>query len=97
MKNRFITLCLLAMIFLTGCESSKAAYARAEISTQNTLEKMGFIVVENLTVPDSPYSCYLVHDKETNVMYYLALTYNGGVTLSPRYNENGDIMIYEGE
>lgn len=96
MKKRFVAifLVLLMTISLTGCGSIKEGI---DGNLNDALAELGFIVVDNLDVTGCAYNYRLVYDSETGVMYYLANTYNGGLALCPRYDENGEIMIYGGD
>lgn len=90
--NTILLLAVIMVSILAGC-------GKLEENTVNTrsehIEDNGFTVIEHFG-ETTKYDYYIVYDNDTKVVYFLSLT-NGGYTLCPRYDENGEIMIYEGE
>lgn len=87
--KRFIALILMVIVIasLVGC-------ANVEDSQDDTWDDLGFTVLDHVGHTTS-FDYYIVYDNETNVIYYLSPT-STGIALSPRYDANGEIMIYKG-
>ena len=86
MKKFLITVMVIALsLALTGCEvknGEKVYFDR-------------FVVLEELNDPHYE-PMYVVYDKETNVEYYYWISYQRTV-MSPIYNADGTVKVYEGE
>lgn len=93
--KKISTILLLTVIMLsvlTGCGKIEK---NAENGSIKQLEGMGFTVIEHFG-KTAKYDYYIVYDNDTKVVYFLSHT-SRGYALCPRYDENGEIMIYEGE
>lgn len=93
--KRFIAiiLALVIAISLMGC----ASVEEANLNMYGTIvNELGFTVLQHAG-DAARHDCYIVYDNETNVVYYLSFPYATGITLCPRYDENGEVMIYRGE
>lgn len=89
MKKRILALlvtCLIAGSCLTGC--TNVVNPKKVIKSPNT------DIVDFEIVDTTFYSAILV-DKNTNVMYYWCMSNDGGI--SPIYNEDGSLKLYEEE
>lgn len=87
-----VILVIFMLVVLMGC--AKIEDDNVEFQTDR-IKNLGFTVLEHAgRTTDVDY--YVVYDNDTNVVYFLSFTYSGGVTFSPRYDENGEIMIYGG-
>ena len=102
--KRFISifLALLMVICFAGCgrpDESIPAWKESQNERKKAdLEEMGLMFIGDVATPDSNlYNCRLVYDSETMVVYYLSFSYNGGLMMCPRYDTDGDVMIYEGD
>lgn len=89
MKKLLIVLMVLALT-LTGCEAKSIAYDNGEKVIFGN-----FVVLEILEDPNDGW-VYIMYDKETKVEYYYILAYNRAA-MSPIYNADGTVKIYEGE
>lgn len=90
MKKLFVILCIITIIFcLTGCKLK-------DNSANKLIDECGFVLIEkNGNFGD--YNIYRVYDQETKVEYILTNGYSGTIGLCPRYDENGEVIIYKGE
>lgn len=90
MKKLLAILCLITMLFcLTGCKIK-------DDTTNKLIDECGFVLIEkNGNYGD--YDIYRVYDPETKVEYILTNGYCGTIGLCPRFDENGEVMIYKGE
>lgn len=88
--KKFIIILLVSMMLLTGCEVN---YSYDE---EIYLDK--FVVAECRTgmVGGCNVALYTVYDCDTKVMYYIWEGYNR-FGLTPVYNADGSVMVYEGE
>ena len=87
-----LVLCAMAAI-LCGCSTS---YEEANTNPDNYLSKGYFTVIKvwdgGMDFPTE----YILYANDTGVMYYAFRgTYSGGIT--PLYNADGTLQIYEGE
>ena len=89
MKKKLLgILLILTMTFgLTACGSGSNVINIDKVVTSPDSKLIDFEIVDN-----NFYGCILV-DKNTNVMYYWITCNNGGIT--PIYNENGSLKLYE--
>ncbi len=81
--KKFLIVGLLSVFLLTGCVKEGDEYLNDD-----------FIIIEKRT--GDTYHTYKVYDKETKVIYLIFNgSYSGGMT--PLYNTDGTLQIYEGE
>lgn len=86
--KRFIATIVIFIILvsLVGCAESNT----------DRFDNLGFTVIDHVG-NTSGVDYYLVYDNETNVIYYLSYTGSMiGITLCPRYDSNGEVMIHGG-
>lgn len=82
--KKFLIVGLLSVFLLTGC-----GYKEGEEILNDD-----FVMIERKG--DDHFSTYKVYDKETKVIYLYVVNYNAaGIT--PLYNADGTLQIYEGE
>lgn len=106
MRRILITiLTVLSVAVLTGC-TSKNEDSKNEITTCNTddteQDMFGtqFVIIESETLQNKRelsstwYYRYTVYDVDSKVMYYIFDGYNRA-TMSPVYNSDGTVKIYE--
>jgi hypothetical protein len=81
---------MIAMIFcFAGC--------KVKDDTANKLmDECGFVLIEK-NGKYGDYHIYRVYDAETKVEYILTTGYSGTIGLCPRFDENGEVVIYKGE
>ncbi len=89
MKKLLIVVMVLALT-LTGCGIRKISYDNGE---KVKLDK--FIVIEKLDSMGNG-MLYIMYDKDTKVEYYYLIEYNRAA-MSPIYNTDGSVKVYEGE
>ena len=92
MKKIFAIICaVIILCSLAGCEDYENTTVRYE---KETIEEMGFVIIEQIYVAGDN-SAYIVYDSDTNVEY---LIYDGyrSFSISPYYDENGNVAIYGG-
>ena len=86
-----LILCIMTAM-LCGCATS---YEEANTNPDNYFSKGYFTVIKSWGGIDYPFE-YLVYANDTGVMYYVFLGGSrGGIT--PLYNADGTLQIYEGK
>lgn len=87
-----LILCLMTTM-LCGCSTS---YEEANTNPDNYLSKGYFTVIKSWDGGANYPTEYIVYANDTNVMYYVFHSlYTGGIT--PLYNADGTLQIYEGK
>lgn len=87
-----LVLCLMATI-LCSCSSS---YEEADTNPDNYFSKGYFTVIKSWDGGVDYPTEHIVYANDTKVMYYVFLgNYTGGIT--PLYNADGTLQIYEGD
>lgn len=89
MKKLLIVVMVLVLA-LTGCETKSIAY---DNGAKVKLDK--FVVIEKLDSAGNG-MLYIMYDKDTKVEYYYLIEYNRAA-MSPIYNTDGSVKVYEGE
>lgn len=87
-----IVLVIVMIIVLSGCAKIKN---QQDIGMNHIIERLGFTIIDHVG-NISDYDNYVVYDNDTGVVYFLGFT-SGGITLCPRYDSDGEIMIYGGK
>jgi len=91
--STFITLPLLALIIvLSGCGASNEGKT-ADIVYDNEDLLIPIATYRN-TSSSYPLETTIVYDRETKVEYIMIRQTSGYCGLSPRYDENGNLMFY---
>lgn len=90
MKKRLLGLLCTGALLLTGCGTRVTTYKDDEINLWNK-----FVVLE-VRNDAGLGGLYTVYDKESCVMYYIWETASRG-GISPIYNADGTVKIYNGE
>ena len=85
MKKFIITL-LVSVMLLTGCGTTYSYYLDKFVNVET---RCGDFDGCNVAL-------HIVYDYDTKVMYYIWDGYNK-IGISPIYNADGSVMIYEGE
>lgn len=89
MKRFIAVILVVATLFIfTACG------AQGDVENTQLLE--GFNTIKMYDHETWRYPSYLIYDVETNVIYIATITYNGGVTMCPYYDENGNVAFYDG-
>lgn len=96
MKKKALALILISMMLLVGCGSEQYTDEQG-----NTKDLIGghFVVLDKCkdNCTEGNYYCtYITYDKNTKIMYYILDGYNRA-GLSPMYDTNGDVMVYDGD
>ena len=90
--------CLVLIIILMAtmlCSCSSTSYDEAKTSNTYAFSNGYFTVIKEWG-DTLHFNEYIVYAKDTGVMYYVFRTsYGGGMT--PLYNTDGTLQIYEGE
>ena len=87
-----LVLCAIATV-LCSCSSS---YEEANTNPDNYLSKGYFTIIKSWDGGINHPTEYIVYANDTGVMYYIFLGgYSGGIT--PLYNADGTLQIYEGK
>ena len=96
MKKKIALILVLCTIALVLCSCSSISYDEAKISDTHAFSDGYFTVIKEWDGGvDFPLE-QIVYANDTNVMYYVyAYGYRGGIT--PLYNADGTLQIYEGE
>lgn len=96
-----LVLCTIATV-LCGCsftsyeEASYVSYEKADTNPKNYLSKNYFTVIKKWDGGINFPLEQIVYANDTGVMYYVFLEgYRGGIT--PLYNADGTLQIWEGE
>lgn len=95
MKRIFVALLTVLILSLTAC--GRSAYQKDEL-INNTLFNQ-FVIVkhdEYNTMTCDWHDFYIIYDKDTKVMYYLANGFNRAM-MSPIYNSDGTVKIWDGK
>ena len=88
-----LILCAIATV-LCGC--SYSSYEEANTNPDNYFSKGYFTVIKSWDGGIDYPTEYIVYANDTGVMYYAFLKgHSGGIT--PLYNVDGTLQIYEGE
>lgn len=88
-----LILCVMATM-LCGCHST--SYKEANANSYNDFSKGYFTVVKSWDGGADYPTERIVYANDTKVMYYIFRSnYTGGIT--PLYNADGTLQIYEGE
>lgn len=83
--KKFLIVGLLSVFLLVGCGYQEGSKIMSD----------HFVVIEKQS-DDVKYYTYKVYDKETKVIYLIFDgSYSGGIT--PLYNADGTLQIYEGK
>ena len=94
-KITLILVLCVATIMLCGC-SSFSSYEEANINPDNYFSKGYFTVIKSWYGGINYPTEYIVYANNTKVMYYVFFgTYSSGIT--PLYNADGTLQIYEGK
>lgn len=92
-----LVFCVMIAVFC-GC-SSFSSYEEADVNPDNCFSKGYFTVIKSWDGGFDTPSEYIVYANDTGVMYYVFLWPDcfgiGGIT--PLYNADGTLQIYEGE
>lgn len=81
--KRLIVAILLSIFLLTGCDSKEQEILSGQ-----------FVVIESNE--ESFIHSYRIYDKQTRVIYiFTKNSWNGSSTMSPLYNADGTLQIYE--
>ena len=92
-KFCLVLIIILMAAVLCGCSSS---YEEANTNPNNYLSKGYFTVIKSWDGGMDFPAEYIVYANDTKVMYYVFRSnYAGGMT--PLYNTDGTLQIYEGE
>lgn len=90
--------CLVLIIILMAtmlCSCSSTSYDEAKTSNTYAFSNGYFTVIKEWG-DTLHFNEYIVYAKDTGVMYYVFIKgYAGGIT--PLYNADGTLQIYEGE
>lgn len=82
--KKFLIVGLLSVFLLTGCRYKEG----------DEMFSDDFVLIEKKD--DNNYNAYKLYDKETKVIYlFTSNGYSSGMT--PLYNADGTLQIYEGE
>lgn len=95
MKKRITLILILciAVTMLCGCSTS---YEEANTNPNNYLSKGYFTVIKSWDGGADYPTEHIVYANDTKVMYYVFRgTYSSGIT--PLYNTDGTLQIYEGK
>lgn len=90
--------CLALIIILMAtmlCGCSYTSYEEVNTTPDNYLSKGYFTVVKSWDGGANYPTEYIVYANDTKVMYYIFRGHTGGIT--PLYNADGTLQIYEGE
>jgi len=88
--KKFLIVVMVLALTLTGCETKRTTYEDGE---KTFFDK--FVVLEERHDLDDGW-LFVMYDKETKVEYYYILAYNRAA-MSPIYNADGTVKVYEGE
>ena len=96
MKKKIALILVLCTIAIVLCSCSSISYDEAKISDTYAFSNGYFTVIKEWGGGgDFPLE-QIVYANDTGVMYYVyAYGYRGGIT--PLYNADGTLQIYEGE
>ena len=95
MKKKIVLILVLCIIAAMLCGCSTSSYEEANTNPDNYFSKGYFTVVKSWDGGVYPTE-YIVYANDTKVMYYVFRgTHNGGIT--PLYNADGTLQIWEGE
>jgi len=96
MKKMFVVLLAVLTLSLTAC-GGRSPYQKGEIINDTIFDQ--FVIVKDNkydVAKGNWYDFYIVYDKDTKVMYYLASGFNRAM-MSPIYNSDGTVKIWDGE
>ena len=96
MKKKIALILVLCTIAIVLCSCSSISYDKAKISDTYAFSDEYFTVIKEWDGGvDFPLE-RIIYANDTGVMYYVyAYNYCGGIT--PLYNADGTLQIYEGE
>ena len=94
MKRLCMLLLIISMLFIfTACGAIDDLRTN---QAEDILNPSGFEIVEKLGKKGTDYYVFLVYDTTTKVEYIF--TYGNGTNgFCPYYDENGNVVIYEGD
>ena len=94
MKKFYLVLIIILMATML-CSCSSTSYDEAKTSNTYAFSNGYFTVIKEWG-DTLRFNEYIVYAKDTGVMYYVFIKgYAGGIT--PLYNADGTLQIYEGE
>ena len=88
--KKFLIVVMVLALTLTGCETKRTTYEDGE---KTFFDK--FVVLEERHDLDNG-RLFVMYDKETKVEYFYLTGYQQG-SISPIYNADGTVKVYEGE
>ena len=91
MNSKFFVPILLVLAFILGSCSTVTTSARKDYEY---FEEGNFKILE--VHRDSPFLTYILLDEETGVEYLALYLKNGNVTITPRYNSDGNLYVKQG-
>lgn len=96
---RFVLLCCLSlctMFVLTSCDNVNSQFnvVPLEEQTYRFKEIKEYDRVFSSELVTGGRHLFLVYDVETNVIYFAQYSYNGSILLTPCYDTQGNLMIY---
>ena len=96
MKNKIALILVLCTIALVLCSCSSIPYDEAKVSDTYAFSNGYFTVIKEWDGGVNFPLERIIYANDTGVMYYVyAYNYYGGIT--PLYNADGTLQIYEGE
>lgn len=96
MKKKIVLILVLCTIALVLCSCSSTSYDEAKVSDTYAFSNGYFTVIKEWDGGVNFPLERIIYANDTGVMYYVyAYNYYGGIT--PLYNADGTLQIYEGE
>lgn len=97
MKKKIVMIIALCLtMLLVGCsDKNETSDANKQSENKNYYENKNYLIhISTETIGVNVHISYL-YDKETKVMYMIVYSYKEGLSITPLYNADGTLRLYE--